>query len=277
MEYVIPACYRLFMSAHVDSASLGPRQADDATSLAIASLAARPSRLSVGVVDLLVDRIVSGQHPAGGLLPPGPVLCQFFDVSRSVVREAVKALEQKGLVTVRQGHGTVVADPAEWNLLDAAVMAAAVRHDDRGEVIDGLVAVRAALEADMAAHAATRVGDDGIERLKALVGELARSVELPARYSALDTQFHDEVMRMSRNRLARAVVRSIHDQARSDAGYNDPHPAIVRMAHRGHEAILERIAARDPEGAAEVMREHIASTWQRKRAAATSSETSRPS
>src|SRR5919109_1308950 len=72
----------------------------------ITSLAGRPARLSVVVVNVLVDGIVSGGHPSGSLLPPEPVLCQSFDVSRSVVREALKALEQRGLVRARQGHGT---------------------------------------------------------------------------------------------------------------------------------------------------------------------------
>ncbi len=248
-------------------------QVSDATSVAIASLAERPARLSISVVNALVDEIVSGRYPPGTLLPPGPALGLHFGVSRSVVREALKTLEQKGLVSVRQGHGSVVAHDGDWNLLDPVVLAATVRHDERREVIDGLVAVRAALEAEMAARAARRANDDGIERLTALVGELEATVNLPPRYLVLDTQFHDELMRISGNRLARAVVRSIHDQARSSTGYNDPHPGDLRLAHRGHELILARVTAGDPEGAAQAMREHITSMWRRKRRRSTSSET----
>jgi DNA-binding FadR family transcriptional regulator len=72
-------------------------------------------------------------------------------------------------------------------------------------------------------------------------------------------------MRISGNRLGRAVVRSIHDQARSSAGYNDAHPDDLRLAHRGHVTILEHLIARDHQGAAEAMREHIISMWRRKR------------
>jgi DNA-binding FadR family transcriptional regulator len=237
----------------------------DATSRAIASLAGRPVRLSVVIVEALVDRIVSAGYPPGVLLPPEPVLCQFFDVSRSVIREALKALEQKGLVTVRQGHGTVVADAGEWNLLDPVVLAATVRHDDRREVVDDLIAVRAALEADMAARATTLLTDVGIDRLRSLVTDLEQSFGDRPRFLELDTEFHDELMRVSGNRLARAVVRSLHDQARSSAGYNDPHPEDLNLTHRGHLAILERIEARDRDGAAAAMRAHILSMWRRKR------------
>lgn len=132
-------------------------------------------------------------------------------------------------------------------------------------MIDDLVAVRAALEADMVARATTRVSDEGVEQLRELVAELERSVGDRPRYLELDTRFHDELMRISGNRLGRAVVRSIHDQARSSVGYNDARPEDLRLAHGGHVTILEHLTARDREGAAEAMHEHIISMWQRKR------------
>ncbi len=237
----------------------------DATTLALASLTGRPTRLSVVVVAVLVDRIVSAEYPAGTLLPPEPVLCESFDVSRSVVREALKVLEEKGLVTVRQGRGTVVADAGEWNLLDPIVLSATIRHDEGREVIDDLISVRAALEAGMTARASTLVSDESVGQLRELVAELERSVGDRTRYLELDTRLHDELMRISGNRLGRAVVRSIHDQARSSVGYNDARPEDLRLAHRGHITILEHVIARDHERAGEAMREHIISMWQRKR------------
>jgi DNA-binding FadR family transcriptional regulator len=227
--------------------------------------AARPARLSVLVIEVLVDRIVAGDYPPGGLLPPEPVLCQSFDVSRSVVREALKLLEEKGLVTVRRGHGTVVTEAEDWNLMDPVVLAATVRHDEERVVIDDLVEVRAALEADMAARAATMCTPAELQQLHALVDELGAVLAEPARYLAVDIRFHDELMRISGNRLARAVVRAIHEQARSSAGYTDPYPEDLRVTHRGHVTILERIEAGDRDGAAEAMREHIVSMWRCRR------------
>src|SRR5947209_6052906 len=78
---------------------------------------ARPARLAIPVVAALVDRIVGGAIPPGALLPPEPVLCASFGVSRSVIREGVKMLEEKGLARARQGQGTTVAPADEWNLL----------------------------------------------------------------------------------------------------------------------------------------------------------------
>src|ERR671937_2557908 len=109
------------------SGRLSPPMRDDGNGW---SIAGRPARLSVVVVDALVDGIVSGRYPSGTLLPPEPVLCQSFDVSRSVVREAIKVLEEKGLARARQGHGTTITAPDEWNLLDPVVLEATIRHDD---------------------------------------------------------------------------------------------------------------------------------------------------
>ncbi len=233
----------------------------DATS----PLRARPPRLSVVVIGVLVDDIVAGAYSPGALLPPEPALCRSFGVSRSVVREALKLLEEKGLVTVRRGHGTVVADPDEWNLMDAVVLAAMVRHDQGSGILDDLVAVRAALEAQMAGRAAMRRTDDDVRQLRATIGEPRALVTDAARSGLADARFHDELMRVSGNRLARAVVRAIHEQARSSAGYVDPDAEGLRLTQIGHERILKRIAARDGEGASAAVREHILSMWRRKR------------
>src|ERR1051326_8027103 len=123
-------------------------------------LAGRPARLSVVVVSDLVAEIISGRHPAGSLLPPEPALCQSFGVSRSVVREALQALEAKGLARARQGHGTTITDPGEWNLLDPVVLDATIRADETMQVLDQLVDVRVALESDMTRTAAHSMSDD---------------------------------------------------------------------------------------------------------------------
>src|SRR5688572_948650 len=90
----------------------------------------RPANLAAAVTVEVVERIVRGLHPSGSPLPPEPVLCATFSVSRTVVREAVKILQEKGLVQVRQGSGTTVTVPAMWNMLDELVLAATIAADD---------------------------------------------------------------------------------------------------------------------------------------------------
>jgi DNA-binding FadR family transcriptional regulator len=226
------------------------------------SMARRPARLSVVVVGALVDAIVSGRYPSGTLLPPEPVLCQSFDVSRSVVREAMKVLEEKGLARARQGHGTTVSPPDEWNMLDPAVLDAAIRADETMDILDALVDVRVALESAMARTAAQSMGEADLAELGNLVEEMTAQLHDPERYLASDARYHDFIMRCSGNRLGRSIIRAIHPRARASSRYNPPaDEESIRLAHAGHTAIYEQLRRHDPEGAAAAMQEHIRTTW----------------
>jgi DNA-binding FadR family transcriptional regulator len=226
------------------------------------SIARRPARLSVVVVGALVDAIVSGRYPSGSLLPPEPVLCQSFDVSRSVVREAMKVLEEKGLARARQGHGTTVSPPDEWNMLDPAVLDAAIRADETMDILDALVDVRVALESAMARTAAQSMGEADLAELGNLVEEMTAQLHDPERYLASDARYHDFIMRCSGNRLGRSIIRAIHPHARASRRYNPPaDEESIRLAHAGHTAIYEQLRRHDPEGAAAAMQEHIRTTW----------------
>jgi DNA-binding FadR family transcriptional regulator len=226
------------------------------------SIAGRPARLSVVVVEALLEGIVSGRYPSGTLLPPEPVLCQSFDVSRSVVREAMKVLEEKGLAHARQGHGTTINPPDEWNLLDPAVLGATIRADETMQILDQLVDVRVALESAMASTAARSMTDADLAELGELLEEMGTQLRDPERYLATDTRYHDFIMRCSGNRLGRSIIRTIHPHARASSRYNPPaDEKDIRQAHLGHTAIYERLLQHDEEGAAAAMQEHIMGTW----------------
>jgi DNA-binding FadR family transcriptional regulator len=235
---------------------------EDGNAWSIESLAGRPARLSVVVINVLVDGIVSGRYPAGSLLPPEPVLCRSFDVSRSVVREALKMLEEKGLARARQGHGTTITPPEDWNLLDPIVLEATIRADEAMQVLDELVDVRVALESDMARTAARSMSDADLAALGALLGELQSQLTDAERYPEVDVLFHDLIMRCSGNRLGRSIIRTIHPHARASTRYNPPaDEGDIRRAHLGHVEIYERLQQRDADGAAAAMQEHIRGTW----------------
>jgi DNA-binding FadR family transcriptional regulator len=226
------------------------------------SLAGRPARLSVVVIRVLVDGIVSGRYPPGSLLPPEPVLGQSFDVSRSVVREALKAVEEKGLARARQGHGTTIAPPDEWNLLDPVVLEATIRADGTMRVLDDLVDMRVALESDMAKTAAQSMSDSDLAELSALLEELRTQLTDPDRYQETDTRYHDFIMRSSGNRLGRSIIRAIHPHARASSRYSPvADEEDLRRAHLGHVAIYEHLLRHDADGATAAMQEHIRGTW----------------
>jgi DNA-binding FadR family transcriptional regulator len=137
----------------------------------------RPANLARAVTAELVGRIVRGVHPPGAPLPPEPALCETFGVSRTVIREAVKILQEKGLVQVRQGSGTTVTPPTRWNMLDELVLGATIEEDESLAVLDDLVVTRRLLESDMANVAARLATADAVDRLRALVDRMDELVD----------------------------------------------------------------------------------------------------
>jgi DNA-binding FadR family transcriptional regulator len=224
--------------------------------------ARRPVNLVTAVTAELVQRIVRGVHPPGTPMPPEPALCETFSVSRTVVREAVKILQEKGLVQVRQGTGTMVTPPTMWNMLDELVLAASIAEDEGLAILDDLVVTRRLLESDMANVAARVATDEAIDRLRTLVDRMDGLVGDHVTYAEHDRAFHDAIMQASGNRLARAVVRALESQVVNTARYmGQPKRELCIASNRGHRSIYERVAAHDPDGAAEAMFTHITEAW----------------
>src|SRR5471030_2316812 len=95
-----------------------------------------PAKLGVAVVEGLVSVIVSRELSPGDSLPPELPLSQQFGVSRTVLRESIKRLEEKGLVSVVQGRGTVVQPTSAWTMMDRVVLTSLIAHDKTLGVLD---------------------------------------------------------------------------------------------------------------------------------------------
>ncbi len=223
----------------------------------------RPARLATAVLLTMVDKIVGGELPPESSLPTESALCEVFGVSRTVIREALKLLEAKGLVRVRQGHGTTVCPSEQWDLLDPLVLDAAMRYAEKFEILDDVIDVRVALECQMTRRAAEMMTEAQFRELQDGLTALEKLLDQPDEYQEAEGQYHDLILRGSGNRLGRSIIRSIHPRARTNFRYRGAGVSAnhLLMSHEGHAALYERLAARDPDGAAEVMREHILGSW----------------
>lgn len=243
---------------------------DDASSRSILGegvVRVRAARLGVAVVGDLVTAIVTGEVEPGAILPPEGVLSQQFAVSRTVIRESVKRVEEKGLVTVSQGRGTIVNAPSMWNVLDPDVLSALVDHDETLEVLDELTIVRGSLEATMARAAAARRNPERDAELQTAFDRSVANLGEISAYNTADAAFHDVVMEQSGIRLAANITRIMFTRARESSRFTGN--ATDDAAHitlEEHRAILEAIIAGDGDTAATAMREHIANAWARRRA-----------
>lgn len=237
--------------------------ADSDTAYPTIATRVRMPRLGVTVVAGLVDAIVRGDIAPGSSLPPEAVLCEQFGVSRTVIRESVKRLEEKGLVTVAQGRGTQVLDADSWNMSDATVLSALVANDATLGTLDDLSVVRAALEGVIARDAAGRRTDDELERLRDALVLMRDTIGDEPRFNAADVVFHETVGAMTTNRLAANLVKTLFGQARESARFHLHSQLDVTLDE--HEAVFAAIEAKDPDAAELTMRSHILDAWERRR------------
>ncbi|WP_166845406.1 FadR/GntR family transcriptional regulator [Isoptericola sp. BMS4] len=239
----------------------------DATGALALPLRVPAKRLGVAVVEALVDLIVSGRLAPGESLPPELPLSEQFGVSRTVLRESVKRLEEKGLVTVSQGRGTVVQPTRSWNMLDRVVLQALIAHDKTLGVLDELTVVRGQLESAMASETAASLTPAQLAPLREALEEMRTSIDDVPRFLAADVAFHETVMAMSGNRLAESIARILYERARESARYArvDVPASFHEQTLREHERVFEAIAAGSPEEAATAMYRHVVDAWTRRR------------
>ena len=223
-------------------------------------------RLGIGVVRDLVESIVSGAAKPGETLPPEASLAAEFAVSRTVIRESIKRVEEKGLIQVEQGRGTIVSPTNNWNVLDPDVLDAMIAHDDSLGILDEVVSVRALLESEMAATAAGIITDEQVEELRESLERMRESANDLAAFPADDIHFHAVIMNVSSSRLGASISRVLVGAAMESRRYwGDFGNKYFGDTIDEHAAILKAISERDVAGAHEAMRHHILVAWERRR------------
>ena len=223
-------------------------------------------RIGVTVLNELVRSIVTAEYASGDILPPESVLSTEFGVSRTVIRETMKRLQEKGMITVAQGRGTHVLPSTSWNVLDPLVLATMIGNDSTLGVLDDLSVVRGSLEAAMAASAAGAVTDEAREQLRERLEAMEDLIEDSTAFRDADVQFHLTVMELSDNTLAENIARTLIAHAVGSDRYTGLDPAhAFELTLAEHKEIVEAIAAGDREAARIAMSEHILNSWQRRR------------
>lgn len=252
----------------------GDQQAPLVDGLAAATQWSRSqASLADAVAAHLTHEILEGVRAPGSALPSGADLCKHYSISLTVARDAMKTLAEKGLVQIRHGSGSTVREPDKWDLLDSTVLGISLDLGSDLELVDNLVATRRTLEADMARAAARNRSARDLERLGRLVDrmdEVAPDLEWLTKadtdFTDADLAFHDTIMRMSGNRVARSVVRRLTFHAHHSATYAGTRTTVLaQAANAGHRAILTSIAGSDADSAGRAMAAHITEGWLRRR------------
>jgi len=151
------------------------------------------------IVQDLGASIVSGAFDETGSLPVEAEICRMYSASRSVVREAVKVLNAKGLLSARPRRGTQVRPRTDWNLLDPDILQWMLRLSPEPCLVEDLCRARRAFEPAAAAEAARTATGDQILSLHASLGLLRAEISREERTVEALVQFVANVLAVSNN------------------------------------------------------------------------------
>jgi DNA-binding FadR family transcriptional regulator len=193
-------------------------------------------------------RIMAGEFPPGERLPPETLLCASYDVSRSVLREAVRVLVAKGLVVSRQKAGTIVRPRNEWHLLDPDVLYWMIQNKPAPDFVETLMTVRRIFEPAVAALAAKTASEDQLRGIaEAYTG--MESAKTPEELLEPDLAFHRRIAEATGNDLLSYIGNMLSLALRESIKLSSRLPNTHALSLPRHKAILTALLHRDPLGA----------------------------
>ena len=205
------------------------------------------------LVDLLGEAIVAGRYAVGSSLPPETALGEELGVSRTVVREAVKSLIAKGLVTTGPKVGTRVQPEDQWNWFDPDVITWRSRAGITPDFLRDLQDLRRIVEPAALRLAAERASTEDIAELEDAFAGMTRAARGQGDYVQHDLRFHQVLLRAGRNRLLLHMNKALSALLRTSFELSTSKESVQRSLPR-HRAVLDAVIARDPEGAEAAIR-----------------------
>lgn len=214
---------------------------------------ARPARLPMWVADQLEDHLLEGRFGVGDQMPTEPALAESFGVSRQVVREAARLLEDRGLVEIRAGRGMTVLAPNVDSIVRRFRML--LRRGDAS--FEQLMELRRMTEGDMASLAAQNRTNEDVESMRAAIATAAENLDDYATCMDADLAFHMALARATHNPFVLAFVQPINVVLRDV--YRKPIEYLATQSDTvaEHSAIVDAVAGRDVEAARTATATHL--------------------
>lgn len=218
------------------------------------SLKVRRERLPEQIADNIEGIIAENQLEPGTRLPSERDLAQQLGVSRATISQAIRVLEQRGLVQIRVGSGMYVTDKAHSVFIDS-MERLFVLHSCSPE---DLMAFREILEPEAAALAAKCATPTDLASIKQLLEETEEAWQRgdARRHVMADSRFHEALARATHNELVYAAAAGIQRLLQS-ALHAQYRVSRNEQGVRSHRPIYQAIAAHDPEAARMMMQDHM--------------------
>ncbi len=200
-------------------------------------------------VDFLGEAIVAGRYAAGASIPPEPMLCSELGVSRTVVREAVKSLIAKGLMTTGPKVGTRVLAAEQWNWFDPDVIAWQTKAGLTPEFLRDLQDLRGVVEPAAMRLAAERATPADIAEIELAYAGMKRAVEVGGDYVTFDLRFHQGLLRACRNRMLMQMSKALGALLRTSFEISTRRKDGALNSLPLHREVLDAVIAHDADRA----------------------------
>ncbi|GAA4612715.1 FadR/GntR family transcriptional regulator [Actinoallomurus liliacearum] len=214
-------------------------------------------------IDEIKTRIAMGEFAPGQRLPTERDLAADLGLSRSSMREAIRALTVMGVLEARHGAGIYVTRLEPGDLLETFGVVAEI---SRGDTLLHLVQVRKILEPAAAAAAAARIDEAGLARLRAEMTAMERGTTAEE-IVGHDLEFHRVITEAAGNPVLGAILDGLNSRtfrARVWRGYREE--GVFPRTYHEHDAIYRALVERDPDGARVAAAVHIGAVeeWARR-------------
>lgn len=213
----------------------------------------KSTRIYEEIVRQIKGMIAEGRLKSGDQLPPERDLAEKFLVSRTSVREALRALESVGLIEIRPGEGTFVREIS----VDALVEPLALVLLSQREMTAELFEARRLLEPAIAALAARRATPDEIQEMERILEQQAKEIGAGNTGLAQDAAFHAALGTAAHNRAITRIAHALMDLLAQSREESIGTPGRPTRSHEDHRRILAAVRAGDAAAAERAMLEHV--------------------
>ena len=214
----------------------------------------KSTRIYEEIVRQVKQMIAEGRLKSGDQLPPERDLAEKFVVSRTSVREALRALESLGLVEIRPGEGTFIREVSVEALIEPLAL---VMASQRGAIAE-LFEARRLLEPAIAALAAGRATPEELSEMERILEEQAKEIAAGNTGLAQDAAFHAAIGVAAHNAAITRIAHAIMDLLTQSREESLNTPGRPQRSHQDHCRILGAIRAHDERAAHQAMLDHLA-------------------
>ena len=212
-------------------------------------------RISDEILRQIRDAVLSGKFQIGDRLPNERALAEQFAASRTSVREALRGLEQAGVIYIKKGvnGGVFVADP-DHRLVSRPFE---TLLQLRKVTMDNIVEVRLIFEPEAARLAALRAKPEDLKELEQVINDMSAAIEVGEPPSSFDLKFHKLIARAAGNPILEMLSESMLEVA--SKVITELHPSMDVLTHvvKRHREVFEAVRNRDGDLAFRLMSKHI--------------------